>query len=109
VFSVEQYADAVVITPRCDLDPLTRAELASALRTAGQGTSGKVIVSLDECEYADSSALSALAIARRTLGDRLVIVIAPNASIARVFTVTDFHKVVSIVPSIEEALGVHVA
>jgi len=106
MFSVEQHADAVVITPQCDLDARTRETFAATLRTAAQSVAGRVVVSMQDCGYADSSALNALIVARRLLGDRLALAVAQGDPTYRIFSITNFDQVITMYDTIDEALMV---
>lgn len=105
MFSVEQHGSAVVITPACDLDIATKAAFEAYLDTAGRSGDAPIVVCMLHCPYIDSSALNVLMLAKRTLGDRLSLVVDPNATIARVFSITSFYNVVPIYPTLIAALA----
>lgn len=105
MFSVEQRGEDVVVTPQCDLDLATKEIFVKCLETAANTTTGRVVVSMLHCDYVDSTALNALAVARRSLDGRLVLAVPPGIRVARVFQITNFDKVVPIFPTLDEALA----
>jgi anti-anti-sigma factor len=104
MFLVEQQAGSLVVSPRCDLDLQSREAFRSALEEAGSKTSGRLIVSLLQCEYADSTALNEIARSYRKIGNKLALVLDPLAAASRVFGIMGFSRSIAIYPTIEAAL-----
>jgi len=104
VFSVERLADTIVITPQCDLDLASRDAFINTLEQALESAGTRIVVSLLECTYLDSSALSALVLMRRKFKGSLLLVVPPDVAIARVFEVTNFSAVIPIFPTLDAAM-----
>lgn len=104
MFVVEQYDGALVISPRCDLDLTTRDSFRQCLDTAASSDGVKVVVSLLNCTYVDSTALSVLATSRRKLGDRLSIVAEPGTLPMRILSIGGFDRAMLVFASLEQAL-----
>ena len=104
VFAVEEQATAVIIRVRDELDYLNSGQLDAAIaRFTSQGTRN-VIIDFTECRYIDSSVLSVIVRARKTLGDRLRLVIPPQSHIHRIFSIAGLERTLRIENTLAEAL-----
>jgi anti-anti-sigma factor len=94
---------AAVVRVVGDLDILCCNAFAEALDGAAQGP-GRVIVSLEDCEYCDSSGLLVLIRARKSLGERLVVVVPRDSGLNRLFDITGLSAGLATVVSLDRAL-----
>jgi len=67
---------------------LANADEFQAAMTALTKGAGEVVADLTACTYMDSSGLRVIALAHKTIGDRLRVVIPQNGSVHRIFEIT---------------------
>lgn len=99
--------DAVVVEVAGEVDMATAPELARAI-DAGLDGAGRVVVDLSEATFLDSSALNTLVHCQRGLAEEGVAfsVVSPSGRVLRkVFEITRLTEPLSVVESVEEALG----
>ncbi len=104
VFEVRQIDGATVIYVTTDLDMASRDAFTSTVAMAAEGHR-RVVISLEQCSYCDSTALSVLARTKKHIGARLQIVIPLGHPVRRIFElmkVTDYFR---LLPSVDEALA----
>lgn len=95
-----------VVRFKGDLDIETAPQMREDLQNAmADGT--RIVVSLEEVRYLDSTALGVLLTTFRRLAEqkgRLVLV-SPSPRVNRVFTVTGVSRIIQIYATLDEALG----
>ena len=93
-----------IVTVVGDIDLTNAKEIG--VQIAAATTDGEpLILSLERCEYCDSSGLAMLIDIERKVGDGLVVVIPPASPFLRIFTITGLDRVLRITGSEAEALG----
>jgi anti-anti-sigma factor len=105
IFSVRQHGDVRVINVEHDLDICSSGSLASAIRLAGAVADRRLIVSLEDCNFCDASALAVLLGAKAALGARLSIVVPTGRPVRRVFEITNTAQRLSLFANLNEALA----
>ncbi len=103
----ERVASAFVVSVVGEIDMATAPELASAIDSAPDDVS-RVVISLSEVTFLDSSALNALVRSQRELAHRDIsfrVVCAADRVARRVFEITRLTVPLNVVDSLEEALG----
>lgn len=83
--------------------PSLRAELTRVVASGAQ----RIVVDLDRVDFLDSSALGALVGVRADVADRhgTLVVVCRTARLLRVFQITRLDEVLTIVPTLDEALA----
>jgi anti-sigma B factor antagonist len=90
-----------------EIDMSTAPELANAIGSVARGAT-LVVVNLSEVLFLDSSALNALVRSQRELAERNIAirVVSPtDRAVRRVFEITHLTESLSVVDSLDEALG----
>jgi anti-sigma B factor antagonist len=104
IFAVEEQPTAVIIRVRGELDYLNSEQLDTTIaRLAREGTRN-VVIDFTECRYIDSSVLSVVVRARKSLGDALRLVIPPASHIRRIFSIAGLEHTLRIQDTLAEAL-----
>jgi anti-anti-sigma factor len=105
MFSVYNTTNAHVVTVDSDLDILNAPELESIIKLSCQMPTDRVVVSLSDCKYCDSSALGVFVRYRNALGNRFAIIIPPeNHFIQRIFEIAGLRGFLRIYSNVAEAL-----
>lgn len=78
------------------MDYSSSAQLEAAIDRARSAAPQSVTVDFTECRYIDSTVLTVLIRASKTLEDALRIVIPRNSHIRRIFTITNLDRVLNI-------------
>lgn len=95
---------ATVIEVGSDIDIASAHVLESAIALAEPSWDERVIVSLEHCNYCDSSGLAVLYRARKRLGEQLRIVVPSDVRIRRIFDICGMNQQLAICDSLREAL-----
>lgn len=105
--STSMVGDARVVRVGGEIDVYTSPTLKAALVEATGGSSGDVIVDLDQVGFIDSSGLGvlvgALRRAREAGGDLRVVSARP--SVEKIFHITGLDRVFALYGTVDEALG----
>lgn len=105
MFYVQQRGGRSVIEVRDDLDMLSSPALEASIILADESAeSGRIIVSLAECPYCDSTGLSVLIRAKKRLGSRLAIVVTPGGHLTRLLEVSGLRETLVPHDSVDAAL-----
>jgi anti-anti-sigma factor len=100
---IERQVGANIVHVGGDLEMDDAPELESAInRAASDGK--RVIVSLVDCGYCGSGSLSVFLFAKRTLGNRLAIVLPGFGTMRRIFEIAGIVNVLAPYPTLEKAL-----
>lgn len=94
-----------IINVERDLDICSSGSLASAIRLASAVADRHLIVSLEDCNFCDASALTVLLGAKASLGARLSIVVPVGRAVRRIFEVTNLTQRLSLCADRDEALA----
>lgn len=103
MFRVQYTPLAGLIEIRDDLDASSTPGLDEAM-TLAASESNRIVVSLEHCDYCDSSALGVFIRQKKRLGDRLIIVVPKNITVRRIFEITDLINVLDIADSLPDPL-----
>lgn len=107
--SIEEHAETYsVIAVRGEVDLHTAPKFAYAIeRAAGNEGANCVVVDMGSITFIDSTALSMLARAKRSLEEKDISfrVAAPSGAVERIFSVTGFRDYFDIFPTREEAVA----
>jgi anti-sigma B factor antagonist len=104
MFHVEKRGPAVVISVAGDVDVLTSDSVRETIERA-EGDAPRVVISLLECPYLDSTGLTVLVATQRRLGARLAVVVASDGNVRKIVEIASLAQFIHIVPSLEEALA----
>jgi anti-sigma B factor antagonist len=103
--SVRRQNGATIVDMHGDLDLVSSSELTAAISKAAEGSDPRVIASLEDCTYCDSSGLAALAIAKKRLGTRFKVVVPKEGQVRHVFDITELTDYLALCGTLEEALA----
>ncbi len=93
--------DATILRVVGDCDYGSRETLRHALAAVGASGVARVVVSLEACEYIDSSIVGTLLEYRRTLGDRFVLIVPEDrVAIHRILEILGLHATLGVRPSL---------
>ncbi len=105
---VEQNDNVRIIHVRDDLDVASSPHLASALTSAEEAGEPLTVVSLADCGYCDSSALTVLARAKGRRQGALAIVVPPeNRQVRRIFEITGLLQELAVQDDLAGAFRMH--
>ena len=104
MYHVLQRENASIIQVDDDLDIASAPALASAINLAATATAEqRIIVSLEQCTFCDSTGLGVFATAKKRLEERFVVVLPLESRIRRVFNITGLTEVLRPYASLNEA------
>ncbi len=107
--SIEEHAGAYsIIAVRGEVDLHTAPKVQYAIERAAENEgAGAVVVDMGSITFIDSTALSMLARAKRSLEEKDIAfrVAEPSGAVERIFSVTGFRDYFEIFPSREEAVA----
>lgn len=95
MFHVQRHDNASVIEVGSDLDCANSAALDSAIALAESGNE-RIVISLSNCDYCDSSGLSVIFRAKKRLGSRIVIVVPRDRPARKMFIITGTIEILDI-------------
>jgi anti-sigma B factor antagonist len=93
-FQTTRLGDRDIIRIVGEVDIATAPRLRELIGEASPMNS--LIVDLSDCAYADSSVLTVLSQASKTRGDRLIVVVPPDARIRKIFQITGLDRALNI-------------
>jgi len=100
MLEIESRGDGMTVVRaigECDFGD--RDRLLQTLLAAAESASASVTVSLEDCDYIDSSIVSVLLQYRRKLKDRLVLIVPEDRSIIhRILGILELHAVLGVRP-----------
>jgi anti-anti-sigma factor len=96
--------NALLISVLGDLDIQCSDAFRSEIESAAAGLEN-VIISLEQCNYCDSSALSVLFRARKDLGPRLLVVLPTESDLHRLFTIAGLSRDLPTAVTLDRALA----
>lgn len=106
--SIEEHAGAYsVIAVRGEVDLHTAPKVQYAIERAAENDGSAVVVDMSSITFIDSTALSMLARAKRSLEDKGIPlrIAEPSGAVERIFSVTGFRDYFDIFESREEAVS----
>ncbi|MBC5801110.1 MAG: STAS domain-containing protein [Candidatus Eremiobacteraeota bacterium] len=101
---MENAGGAIIVKVRGELDISGRDAFRRALTCASSGSTGAVIVSLEDCSYCDCSAVGVIAALRHTIGSRLHVVIPESSPLRRLFDLCGLLTALDVAPSLTQTL-----
>jgi len=104
MFDVEKSGSATVVHVRADIDVLTSESFRQTI-VGAERDADRVVISLLDCPYLDSTGLTVLIAAQRRLGDRLSVVVAERGNVRKIIEIASLAQFLRIVPSLESALS----
>jgi anti-anti-sigma factor len=93
---VDRGVATAVVRVRGELDYSSSDRLGSAIEGTQQADAQPVVVDLSECRYIDSTVLTVLIRASKTLGDTLRIVVPLDSHIRRIFAITNLDRMLNL-------------
>jgi anti-anti-sigma factor len=106
MFSVAKQGSVSLIYVQGEIDLMDVEPLAAVIGTAADDEGHRVILSLADYRYCDSSALGVLVRAHNSHPGRFALVIpAENVTLHRLLSVTGLNKVLTLCPSVDAALA----
>lgn len=105
MFDIERRDAAAIVHVTEDLDIASKSRLADSIVAAETGGPTRILVSLQRCEYCDSTGLGELVKARRRLGARFHVVASPASQCRKIFELTGLTAILQISPTVEAALA----
>ncbi len=109
MFNIERSGDRTILTVWQSLDIGSQSAFERVLATLAASAARRIVVSLEHCEYCDSTGVNVLLRCAKRLGSRLTVVVAPDTLSRRVFEACRMQKLVRVVASMQEALEKPVA
>ena len=108
--AIRQYADTWVAAPAGRVDHLSAQQFESELTrlvTQANGGSGSLVLDFSDVEYISSSGLRALMIIATQMRSQQgkLVVSGLYSVVAEIFAISRFDRVLTVVPTLEDALG----
>lgn len=108
--AARQYADTWVATPAGRVDHLSAPQFESELTrlvTQANGGSGSLVLDFSDVEYISSSGLRALMIVATQMRSQQgkLVVSGLYSVVAEIFAISRFDRVLTVAPTLEDALG----
>jgi anti-anti-sigma factor len=104
MFDLEKRGSTTIVHVRGDIDVLTSEAFRDAV-IAAERAADRIVISMLDCQYLDSTGLTVLIAAQRRLGERLAIVIADQGNVRKIIEIASLAQFLRIVPSLDEAVG----
>jgi anti-anti-sigma factor len=102
---VDHVSDATIVRVREEIDVLSAPQLEDVLRRAENGVPGRLLISLEECPYCDSSFLNIVLRTAYRIGTRLGVIVPPGSVSRRIFEVSGLAAQPFVFDSLAEALA----
>jgi anti-anti-sigma factor len=96
LLSFEEGASTALVRVLGELDYSTSDQLEAVIDRAQRAAPRSVAVDFTECRYIDSTVLTVLVRASKTLGDGLRVVIPHDSHIRRIFAITNLDRMMQI-------------
>ncbi|MGH3089422.1 MAG: STAS domain-containing protein [Rubrobacteraceae bacterium] len=106
--SIEEHAEALsIIAVRGEVDLHTAPKVQYAIERASENSAAAVVVDMSGITFIDSTALSMLARAKKSLEveDTSLRFVSPSPAVERIFSVTGFRDYFDIFPNRDEAVA----
>ena len=97
--------DAAIVRISEGIDMASAPRLEHVIKTVELSEARRVLLSLEDCPYADSTCLGIVLRASRRIGLRLAVVVPPGTMVRRIFEITGIANEPYVFGSVEEALG----
>ncbi len=104
MYEVESIGTATIVHIKDEIDIGSRTLLEKGLEQALTSNPEKLVVSLKQCTYCDSTGLSVLVALQRRIGRTLTVVLPETGMCRKLFTVSGVINFMHCVPTIEAAL-----
>jgi anti-anti-sigma factor len=104
MFDFEKRGTTAIVHARGDIDVLTSESFRDAIVEAERGAD-RVVISLLDCPYLDSTGLTVLISSQRRLGQRLAVVVSDQGNVRKIIEIASLAQFLRIVPTLEEAVG----
>lgn len=105
VIDIKREAGAVVLLlVKSDVDFASASNLEAAIKAEGSRPGQRIVVSLVDSNWCDSSGIGVFLRAKRDLGNRFAIVLPSDHQMRQVFNVTHLTEYLSIYPTRREAI-----
>jgi len=101
---VDHVSDATIVRVRDEIDALSAPQLEDVLR-AEEGAPGRLLISLEDCPYCDSSFLNIVLRTAYRIGTRLGVIVPPGSLSRRIFEVSGLAGQPFVFDSLAEALA----
>jgi anti-anti-sigma factor len=105
MFEVIRGTETTIVNVRGEIDMSTCAPLKTTLGNPSLADAHRVVVSLVECTYMDSTCIAVLVAAQNALRNRLRIVIRPGSAPARILRVAGLLTFFTCVEAFDDTLG----
>jgi anti-anti-sigma factor len=105
MFMIERDGYQTIVRVWENLDIASREPFERVLEAATANRPRRLIVSLEHCDFCDSTGLHVLLQTQRRIGSRLTVVVPPENKSRRIFEVCGFPRLMTIVASMREALA----
>jgi anti-anti-sigma factor len=102
MFDLEKRGSTTIVHVRGDIDVLTSESFRDAL-IASERDSERIVISMLDCHYLDSTGLTVLISAQRRLGPRLAVVISQGGNVAKIIEIASLGRFLRIVSSLDDA------
>ncbi len=104
-FDVEALGDAEVVYVREEIDFVSAPELQHVVELlANHHPLRRIVISLEDCSYCDSSCISVVLKAAHTLGPRFAVVLPPESAVRRIFEIVGLTARPYVFESLSDAL-----
>jgi anti-anti-sigma factor len=102
MFDLEKRGSTTIVHVRGDVDVLTSESFRETL-LAGERDAARIVISMLDCHYLDSTGLTVLISAQRRLGERLAVVIPHGGNVAKIIEIASLGQFLRIVSSLDDA------
>lgn len=97
--------DAAIVRVAEEIDSVSAPRLEHVIKTVELATSGRVVISLENCSYCDSTCLGIVLRAVSRIGPRLGVVVPRGTIVRRLFEVTGMANQPFVFGSLDDALA----
>jgi anti-anti-sigma factor len=104
MFEIERNGQVTIVHVRGDIDVLTSDAFRQAI-LAAERAADRIVISLLDCPYLDSTGLTVLIAAQRRLGERLAVVLSEQGNVRKIIEIASLAQFLRIVPSLELAVS----
>jgi anti-sigma B factor antagonist len=105
VLDIGEIGDVSIVRITDEVDIVSAPRLEHVIKTIELTGSRRILLSLEDCSYCDSTCLNIVLRAVQRIGSRLAIVVPIGTKARRIFEVTGIANMAFVYPSLDEALA----
>lgn len=106
MFEIERKQEGLIVSLKGELTFFNSSEIKEKIKAKITGDEKKLFLELSGLEMIDSSGVGVVLSLLKKMAGKEVIVVAPQAKVARVFEITRLDQIVPILPTLEQAFKI---